>query len=530
MTSLLPHVIIQRILQDIFNINESIVREKDKFIQQFISKFTLVSKIWNSDIIPKLILPWSITIPAFSMYRQKEIKYLVHIFKLLEKYRFIIGNDGLEFSYVSDDPILQSIDSVRNAIRSVTTPYEFLNNFKDYTKLHQITIVVNKNENVNLPINQSNTTLEYHLQSNSGIYSDILKQPFSNVTLNYEMLTPLVPLPTCYSNTIKHFECNQLIIEPKLLVDILLRLPSLEILHLLYPSKSKIDEVQLIGMILDSISSSEATSVLNTLKKLKISGTTVSLDKMIRFLNHTKCLDIVIEMITYKSTDLERDVYQQTIDNTITQSFNFQPIVMLDVSLFQIWKDSSNMKSIQFSGCAINFHPENKKPFVNLKTLEINPLGAFKDQVLSNAPHLEVMVIENGIEFSDLIEILKLKNNIRELGVFCVHLKDDTLSNQDAEILTNAIANNNSIASLFFQFDHDKIKNYSDCYINMLCEILSRNHRIYRLSLPISYPPKPTPQQVNAIKQSLSNNHTIVCIEYTSGELCNLLKSLNIHI
>ncbi|KYR01200.1 hypothetical protein DLAC_02317 [Tieghemostelium lacteum] len=515
----------------------------------FINKYTLISKIWNKEIFPKLTLGWSIGFGTHFSKLMNQISLFTQTVKLLKSYRFNIGNCGLDYRFDGDLP-QHALNTVRDIVRTITISYQNLDSIKEYTQLNRINIVHNgENQNIILPThNDDKNSVTYHLNTKNSVAlsTDIFKQPFTSLYLTCRISKPTSNLSTSieYSNTIKQVDINQLIIEPSVLVNILQKLPSLEVLQIFYSTRRDINN-DLIFMVFDCLSSVDVASPLNNLKKLNIQGSKTPMNNVIKLLNRTKCLDIEIVIFGYLLSNLDKELYEQTIDNTSTQSFKFHQVHPFSnigkfdehFSFFHIWKDSSKLKSITFSECTFKIHPLNKNPFENLKSFDFylpgisNGFEEIIKPLLASAPNLEALEWRYDMEFEDFISLLNHKGKIRDLSVYSVILNDSDLTVQDISSLTNAIGNNSSLVNLDFQFDDCAPLTYE--FFSILCDILSRNHNLVTLSIPTqSYniSSSLTSNQIEHIKTILSNNHTITKINNTSAELQDILKTFFINI
>ncbi|KYQ94105.1 hypothetical protein DLAC_11585 [Tieghemostelium lacteum] len=488
---------------------EYLVNQFDEFdyFCYFFRHYTLISKQWNTEILPKLrIVDYYIVI--FDKTDPLDIQILSNLtnrFKL--KYRISIGACNLKIYNLKD-----KVHHVRLCQDFITaSDLETLSNYKylKKIKLSQFSPFTDRGCEVLSNFASSNKGIKLSLDGVGNTDKPIISCLFNlNILHSLIFSNDVIPNDTVFQlNGISKLNLTSIYSQLDTICRLFENTPNLEKLCLF---DNSLEEGQYFDDVLKKITH------LQQLKELLLGvSDSCNFQSIVYLLNNVKSVntDVTFHMVHYESVE---DVLSSKINNSNIHTFDFSSPLKFtpetdelnNFNLLSIWDDKSHLQHI----CV----KRKKDLLVDLPTsiYSLKTNYTLNKNVVSEtySSLLEVLIDNRLINLTEInIDDLRatdmkiiLNSQIPKLTIVKVQfLNDQNGLNQD---LIQTIQNNHTVTNLFI-FHLSWYKLYS--FYETAIQVLKVNNTLVSLYLPYYKNDEVTQQYIDSFKEIIINNHTI---------------------
>ncbi|KYQ94158.1 hypothetical protein DLAC_04446 [Tieghemostelium lacteum] len=526
--SIIPNLLTQNILNKILNsygkTNQPVV-----VIAEFIKKFSVVCKLWKSDILRKLVLNVTIDFLYFAKYQRPLV---VTAIKLMQIY-------GVQFKLNCKAKETETLQMFRNQINKMDS----VDGFENFSNLNTILLEVDKyyNNDIDKLRIQLKTVKETrpHIKICISHYFNITDPNWINlythdnvvnklafgrisIKIDYSVLPPL-PTPPPKPNSLVKLELFNLESTNTEIIEYILKYCSMSLQHL--EIKDNFSQYNLENL----------TDIpMPSLKCIYYKTSRIyPMESVVKFINSTysKKVSLSIKIKEYEPSQFKHLV----INNHNIKNFKFSGLPR-DITYLDLWQDLGTLKNINV------YYHENLKgynSYTNLEKLKINTGkylelydgdASFKSflNVLHSSRNLILLKL-GQLRSSELVVIMQSIKTLTKLWVELVYIG----SQQNVNEIFNEIYCHQTLKKLYI-YEYNSIPAFqvSGNFLQFLIDTLERNHVISDLQLPEVSDSSLSIDLLNQLDNTLSRNHSILFIGLTTEieispnypELLNILN------
>ncbi|KYQ94213.1 hypothetical protein DLAC_04507 [Tieghemostelium lacteum] len=560
----LPHYILKNILEYIVN-----QCTETEYVLGFLKKYTLISKEWNSKIIPSLVMTRDLVQPHVHSPRPSYVNFLIELLKLSDKMNWDFCNLHYSEKYKglpsTMNPRISSVD-IGQQLELIPIFYnrfpnlrqmKFQNMKEELSDLHNMLV---KFETERESKNLKPIELHLHYQGYISYYNgfqryesiplDIIfgNTDFYKVTFDSIMLVQSNHFPPTLPYTPNRIvEINLDIVKiDKPLLDTIIDLSS-------HCKKFSIRDLIIIPNVsFDTVLEKLAKSNM-VLESLSVSTPEeVTIQTLIAFINHinTKELSLLFDIVKVEN---EEFIHKAIITNNTIKSIGYMLLGGLNgynFNLYDKWQNRDKLENISIQNSMDNVH-EYAHEMVSMKSVVLgqgyNRQGIdkllrmnlpnltnfeftqskhirFPVETLVENRYIQSITCYNGILLNEFLLIINSKEmvSLSKLDVLNISFSNQIQNQNDMISFIHAIRMNNKLTHLTIVgdslFRNDEIYNNYKIYL----EILFHNKTLQKFILPGQNFPKLIRWHLIKFEKMLKANNTILHLR--------LLPSNNYHL